>query len=429
MLDAGFVAPRTRLETAIADIWKELLGVERVGVEDDFFELGGESLSAVRMLAALEDLLLVGVSFSDFLDAPSVAGVAGAVHRARQAVAPAPEPASEAPLAPGGPSALPGGAPCTFAQERLWFVDRLDGPSGAYNEVRGARIRGALDVAALQQSLRDVADRHAALRVTFADPDGVPVQMVAPVSELTLSHIDLRAEGDPEAALQRAAQERATEPFDLERGPLIRAYLMRMGEEDRVLQLVIHHAVSDGWSHVILLRELSECYAARTAGARAELPAPRAQYPDYARRQRAELVGAALEDAVAPWVQRLAGAPAELRLRGGRPRLAVPSYRGATHIVPVPAGEAAAARAFARETRTTPFATMLAAYYVLLHRRSGQDDIVVGATTSGRGSRRARGRHRAVRLHGRAALRAVGLPELSRARRACPRRRNVGCGP
>ncbi len=380
-MDGAFVAPRTRLETAIAGIWHELLGVEQVGVEDDFFELGGESLAAVRMLAALEELLLVQVSFADFLDAPTIAGLAAAVAHARQSGQdPVPPVATAA--AAGTASAT---APCTFAQERLWFVDRLDGPSGSYNEVRGARIRGALDTGALQRALQSVVARHAALRTTLAAPDGEPRQIVGPEAEVELVALEL-AHGGDEAELHRLTTDLATEPFDLEQGPLIRAYLIELAADDHVLELVIHHAVSDGWSHVVFLRELGQCYDALSCGAEPALPEPRVQYPDYARRQREWLRGAELEAAVAPWVERLAGAPPALGLPTDHPRPSAPSHRGATHVVTVPAQDAAAARAFARATRATPFATMLTVYYLLLAQRSGQDDIVVGATTSGRGN-------------------------------------------
>ena len=384
MLDGASAAPRTRMETAVAGIWQELLGVAQVGTEQDFFELGGESLTAVRMLAAVEELLLAQVSFADFLDSPTVSGLTAAIEASRRE-APASTLVAPAAASASASASASATSPCSFAQERLWFVDRLDGSNGAYNEVRGARIRGALDAAALERALVAVASRHDALRTVFSDIDGVPVQVVSPEPEIGLDRHSVRGEQEAEDALQALAQTLATEPFDLERGPLIRAHLIEVGDADHVLQLVIHHAVSDGWSHVVLLRELGELYAGFARGEVAHLAAPRAQYPEHARRQRAQLSGEALEAAVAPWVQRLAGAPATHSLPTDRPRLATPSYRGAAHVVAVPAPSASAARAFARETRTTTFATMLAAYYVLLHRHSDAGDLVVGATTSGRG--------------------------------------------
>jgi amino acid adenylation domain-containing protein len=378
--DGAFTAPRNRIEIAIAGIWCELLGAERVGVDEDFFELGGDSLSAVRMLADVDELLLAQVSFADFLDTATVAAVAEAVlaTRRRQSPDPAPPAAQEQPAEPT--------APCTFAQERLWFVDRLDGATSAYNEIRGARIRGPLDVVALERGLGELVRRHAALRTSFAVDDGAPVQVIGPHADLELERIDLRGEDDPERELERRAHELASRPFDLERAPLVRAYLLAVAEQDHVFQLVLHHSISDGWSHVVLLRELGELYRAYSRGEEPSLPQPGVQYPEFARRQRGELVGEALLQEVAPWLERLAASPASLELPADRPRPPAPTYRGATHVVPIPSQIATSAQGFARKAKVTLFATMLAAYYVLLHRYSSQDDIVLGATSAGRGT-------------------------------------------
>ncbi len=380
MSENALAAPHSRLQRALANIWEELLGVEQVAPEADFFALGGDSLGAVRMLAAVEELLLVQVSFLDFIDAPTLEALALAVEtlRAQPDAGAQTSPAAQA-SAPPGAAAATGPAPLSFAQQRLWFVDRLDGANAAYNEVRGARIRGPLDTAALERALNDVAARHEALRTTFSDSDGEPVQLVAAAPEVPLQHLSATAED-----LERVAVELASVPFDLERGPLIRAQLIAIGPEDHALQIVLHHAICDGWSHEVLLRELGELYEAHAAGRPAALPAPRAQYSAFARAERAELSGEALQAAVDPWVERLRGAPAEIALPADRPRPSVPSYRGTAYEIAVPAELASGVRAFARETRTTPFATMVAAYYLLLARLSGQHDIVIGATTSGR---------------------------------------------
>ncbi len=380
------VPPRTRLETAIAGIWSELLGTERLSVDDDFFQLGGESLTAVQMLAALDELLFVQVDFAEFLEMPTIEALAEAVQRDRQGPAdpaarwPGPEPAK---VADAGHTAS---APCSFAQERLWFVDRLDGATAAYNETRGARIRGEIDADSLEHALQDIVRRHAALRTSFGTTDGVPVQLIAPEPELYLQQLDLRRHADPEAEVRRVAQELASCPFDLERGPLLRAYLLRVGDEDHVFHLVLHHSISDGFSHVVLLRELAELYRAHSRGEQPVLPEPRMQYPAFAERQRSSLGPEALEARVAPWLERLRGAPTTIDLPTDRPRPEWPSYRGACHQVELADSTTAAVRAFARETKATTYATMLATYCVLLHRYSSQEDIVVGATTAGRGA-------------------------------------------
>jgi amino acid adenylation domain-containing protein len=373
---------RTRLQTAIANIWKEILGVDDVDGEADFFELGGDSLAAVRMLAAVDDLLLAQISFIDFLDGPTVDALAGAVLDAREA----PAATDPVPVASGatdeGPA--PGHPPASFAQERLWFLQQLEGATDAYNMPIGARLRRPIDADALERALQEIVRRHAALRTTFAAEDGHAVQVVAGEGRVALEQVDLRGEPDPEAEAQRLVDVLTGAPLELDQGPLMRALLARIGDEEYVLELVFHHIVCDGWSHVVVLRELGTLYEAHARGEQPSLSDPRIQYPDYAVAQRARLEGAALDAAVDPWLERLAGAPVALDLPTDRPRPQLPSYRGATYRMRLPSALSAAVRSFARSARATPFATLLAAYYVLLHRHSGQEDIVIGATTSGR---------------------------------------------
>src|SRR5581483_8985630 len=191
------VRTASRLEAAIARLWREILQVDEVGLDDDFFTLGGDSLRAVEMLAAVDDLLLTPVDFPDFLDAPTVAGLAVAVERAR----------AEA-LATAAPAEQPTGlAPATFAQERLWFLDQLNGPTGAYNMPLGTRIRGPLDREALESALREIVRRHNALRTTFGSSDGAPVLLVSEEPALEFEHRDLSGETDPVAAAQQAVDE------------------------------------------------------------------------------------------------------------------------------------------------------------------------------------------------------------------------------
>ncbi len=370
---------RARLESAIAGIWSEIIGVPRVEIDEDFFELGGDSLAAVRMLAAVEDRLLAQVSFTDFLDGPTVSALVSIVQEARE------PPAHQEPLAPPQDPALPvAERPLSYAQERLWFLEQLEGATSAYNMPIGARLRGAIDVAALERSLHEIVHRHAALRTTFASHAGDAVAIEAAEGAVELELADVRERGEPEAEAQRLVDALTDTVLALERGPLMRALLVRIADEEHILELVFHHIVCDGWSQVVALRELGALYRAYSRGEDPDLPAPRIQYPDYARRQRGGLRGQALEDAVAPWLVRLAGAPAALELPTDRPRPQVPSYRGSTHRIRLSEPTAAAVRSFARAARATPYATLLAAYYVLLHRYSGQEDIVVGATTSGR---------------------------------------------
>jgi amino acid adenylation domain-containing protein len=380
-------APRDSLQTAIAKMWADVLGLEDVPVDADFFELGGDSLAAVRMLAALEDEFLVPVNFVDFLDGPTVAALAAVLEiagaRELEPELPAAPAASPAPAAPA-PEVATGHALLSFAQERLWFLDQLGGSTEAYNMPIGTRITGLLDAGALDRAFTELVARHQALRTTFAAEEGHPVQVVAATGAAALERVDLRGEADPAAAAQARVDELASAPLTLATGPLVRGLLLRIADDEHVLELVFHHIICDGWSHAVVFRELAALYAAYAGGEASALPPPRIQFPDAARSERARLDATAIDGLVAPWLERLAGAPDVLELPTDRPRPQVQTYRGATYRVRLSADTAAAVRRFARARRATPFATLLAVYYVLLARHSGQDDVIVGATTSGR---------------------------------------------
>jgi amino acid adenylation domain-containing protein len=366
--------PNSPLESAIAQIWSDVLQVGEVTVNEDFFELGGDSLQAVRMLATVEDVLGSPVSFTDFIEAPTVAQLARELDRVDRAPRPPQAPVEHVEN---------GRAPCSFGQERLWFVEQLTGGKAVYNLPLARRLRGKIDEDALERSLQTIVGRHAALRTSFEAEDGRPQQVVARHVVLTLDRRDLRLEDDPESEAQRLTDEAASVPFDLERPPLARASLFRVADEDYVLLLVFHHIVCDGWSHVVVFEELGALYRAEATGEASELPQPRIQYDAYASHQQADPDSEALEEKVAHWTERLEGMPMALDLATDRPRPAVPSYEGATHRTPL--SHADAIRAFSRSAGATPFATLLSVFDLLLFRYTGQETIAVGATTSGRG--------------------------------------------
>jgi amino acid adenylation domain-containing protein len=382
--DAGgvLVPSEDSIAAAIATVWCEVLETEAVGTEVDFFELGGNSLAAVRMLAALEEQMSVQVSFVDFLEGPTVQALASAVAReiSDHGDAPSASPSSILAREDGAEEDVR----LSFAQERLWFLEQMGGSSAAYNMPIGARLHGAVDVDAMKRALHEVVSRHEALRTTFATRDGRAVAVRAPDGEVELELLDLRGEPEPELEAQRIVAELASRPFDLERGPLMRAALLRLAEEEHVLELVFHHIICDGCSQTVVMSELGALYEAYRGGGQVELNEPRTQYLDFARSQRAALEVQGLDAVTAPWLERLAGAPEALELPSDRPRPATPTYAGATYRMPLAPATTAAVREFAREAKATPFATLLSAYYALLYRHGGQDDIVIGATTAGR---------------------------------------------
>jgi len=379
-VEAGeaYRAPRTPVEEALAGIWAGVLGAARVGVRDDFFALGGHSLLATRVVSRVREAFGVELPLRDVFEAPTVGGLAERVEALRRAGVPR--------LAPVAPADRSRPLPLSFAQERLWFLDRMQPDSAFYNIPVPLRLQGPLDTAALERALDEVVRRHEALRTTLREVDGTPVQVIASAHAFTLPVEDLSGlEGaEREAEVRRREADEAARPFDLSEGPLFRAGLLRLAPDDHVLLLCVHHAVSDGWSMGVLFRELAALYGAYRDGGESPLPALPVQYADHAAWQREQLRGETLERHLSWWKERLAGAPALLELPTDHPRPAVQTYRGACEPVHLPAGLHERLAGVAREEGATLFMVLLGAFQVLLSKYAGTDDVVVGTTIAGR---------------------------------------------
>ncbi|HEX9941608.1 MAG TPA: condensation domain-containing protein, partial [Thermoanaerobaculia bacterium] len=280
-----------------------------------------------------------------------------------------------------------GPARLSFGQQRLWFLHQLDPASPAYNLMEAVHLRGDLDALALQRALAEVVRRHDALRTTFPATDGQPVQAVPPAGEArALSRADLAVlpEAARAAETARLASALRLQPFDLARGPLFAPLLLRLDAAEHVLMLRMHHAVSDGWSMGLLVRELTTLYAAFVAGLPSPLPELPIQYPDFAEWQWGHLQGEVLESHLRFWRERLAGAPTALELPTDRPRPPVQTFHGRREPVAVPAVTAAALREVARACAATPFMALVAALGTLLLRSTGQEDLLIGTPVAGR---------------------------------------------
>ncbi|HEU4559378.1 MAG TPA: condensation domain-containing protein, partial [Longimicrobium sp.] len=376
--DEAYVAPRTPTEEVLAGIWAEVLRLERVGVEESFFEMGGHSLLATRMVSRIRAVFGVEVPLRALFEGPTVAELAVRVEEMRRAELPV--------LPPVVPAGRTGALPLSFAQERLWFLDRLDPGSATYNIPVALRLSGALDGAALERALGEIVRRHEALRTTFGEADGSPVQVVAPFVGFALPVEELSGLGDAdrEASVRRRAGEEARRAFDLSAGPLFRAVLLRLGEEDHALLLSMHHVVSDGWSMGVLFRELSALYEAYRDGRESPLRELPVQYADYAVWQREQLEGEVLDRQLSYWRERLAGAPELLELPTDRPRPAVRTHRGATVSTELSAQVLERLEALGRSEGATLYMTLLSAFQVLLSKYSGSEDVVVGSSIAGR---------------------------------------------
>ncbi|MEU2060470.1 non-ribosomal peptide synthase/polyketide synthase [Streptomyces sp. NPDC013455] len=375
---SGRVAPRSAQERALAAIWADVLGVDAVGVTDDFFDLGGESILAARALSRIREELGVRLTVRDVFTARTIAALAPLLG----------DPSAAAPPEPIPPAPRADTLPLSSAQRRLWYLDDLTAGGTEYNTGVSLRLRGALDPEALRRSLHRLAARHASLRTTFTTADGQGAQRVAARPDLPLRTADLTAVPDTRRA--EAAEALLTEelgrPFDLAAGPLTRALLVRLAAEDHLLLLAQHHIVTDGWSVGILTRELAALYHAETTGEPDGLPQTVVQYPDFAVWERRQRAGAADTADLAYWKRHLTGLQ-QLELPTDRPRPAVRTTAGAAHRHTLPADLVTRLRQLAAGRGTTLFTLFAGASALLFARYSGQRDIAFGTVTNGRGRR------------------------------------------
>ena len=310
-----------RWKRLLAAIWAEVLKLDRVGVHDNFFAIGGHSLLATQAISRIRHAFDVELPLRTLFEAPTVVQLAARIEQAQRDAAGVAAPAIVAVPRDGALS-------LSFAQQRLWFLHQLEPESAFYNMPGAVRLEGRLDVAALRRSLNEVVRRHEALRTHFASIDGAPVQVIAPVLELALAVTDLSGwpATERDARAEGEARIEAETPFDLARGPLIRARLLRLGAEEHIALVTMHHIVSDGWSIGVLIDEVAALYAAYVEGRPSPLPELAVQYADYAHWQRQWLAGEVLDEQLAYWKEQLSGAPTLLALPTDRPRPAVQSY-------------------------------------------------------------------------------------------------------
>ncbi|ARG77327.1 hypothetical protein B1T51_25895, partial [Mycobacterium kansasii] len=366
------------MEAVLAGIYAQVLGLDQVGVDDSFFDLGGGSLLAMRVIAALNDALDVGLSVRALFEAPTVAGLASWVGGAARR---------------GGPlvaGVRPAVVPLSFAQSRLWFIDQVQGPSPVYHMAWAVRLRGRLDVAALGAAWADVVGRHESLRTVFSAVAGVPQQVVVPVERVRLGWRVVDAGGWTAGRVGQAVAAVVGRCFDLATEIPVRVQLLVVGEREYVLVVVVHHIAADGWSVAALAADLSVAYASRCGG-RAPRWAPLAvQYVDYTLWQRANLgelsdSGSAIAAQLVFWEKALAGMPERLELPTDRPYPQVADYRGDQVVVVWSAELQQRVARVAREHRASSFMVVQAALSVLLSQLCASSDVAVGVAGGGRG--------------------------------------------
>ncbi|MGH3381787.1 MAG: amino acid adenylation domain-containing protein [Actinoallomurus sp.] len=367
---AAYVAPRDPVEQAIADIWAEVLGVPRVGIDDGFFDLGGHSLLATMAISRIARRLDREVELRTLFEKPRIRDFA-------------PEVAASGGV--GGGWIVPVGRGGTlvpsFAQERLWFLDRLSESGGEYQLWNTWRVRGELDRGAWQGALDDVAARHEVLRTALVEVGGRPMQRIA--AQMSVP-VDWHETPEDLARVRQEAARFVAFPFDLSRAPLVRCGVWRLNDGDLLVAMAFHHVVSDGWSAAVFAADLTACYEARINGVPAALPEIPVQYADFAAWQREWLTGDTLDRRLGYWRETLDGVTA-LDLPADHPRPAVRTAHGGTVRVDLPAGLAADLEALGRANDATLFMVLLAAAQVVLARWSGRDDVTVGTPIAGRG--------------------------------------------
>ncbi|MCA3931535.1 non-ribosomal peptide synthetase, partial [Burkholderia sp.] len=363
--------PRDARERALAEIWEELLGGERIGRRYDFFERGGHSLLATRMIGRLRAQHGWRVALTDVFATPCLADLAQKLVQDVVDVDPQ--------------AAWTGNdGPLSFSQRRLWFLEKLGSGTVAYHEQRAYRLCGEVDVAALRTAIGAVMARHDALRTGFEEYDGEPRQRIVPDVDDPLLLEDLRADPDPVAAAQALLEWAGRQAFDLGRPPLMRVQLLRLGADEWWLAFTVHHIVIDGWSMGLITRELSDFYARARAGEQISADATALRFLDVARQEHEKTLSADFQARVRDYATRLAGVPPLLDLPTDRPRTNARSTEAGVVPLVLPAALDAQLRAYCRRQRTTPYMMLMAAYCATLHRYTGQPDLCVGTAMANR---------------------------------------------
>ncbi len=374
-----YTAARSPEEEFLADVWSQLLRVERPSIHDNFFSLGGHSLMAAQVIARVRQTLGVELPLRSMFEAPTIARFVELIEierRARTGIV----------VPPLTRVSREGQMPLSYAQQRLWFIDQLEPGSPLYNISAMYRMRGPLNVSALERTINEIVRRHESLRTTFGNVDGKPVVLITPQLTVPLPITDVSGANveQREDSLKRLSLAEAATAFDLATGPLVRARLLRMAVDDHALLFVVHHIVGDGWSGSLIAGELAALYEAFAHERPPSLPELEIQYADFAVWQREWMQDDVRDRQVKYWRSQLMGAPAVLELPTDRPREAVQSHRGdvRSHLI----GSELVGRLtiMSQNEGATLFMSLLAGFQLMLSRYSGQEDIVVGSSIAGR---------------------------------------------
>jgi amino acid adenylation domain-containing protein/thioester reductase-like protein len=376
--EQDFVLPRTAVEEVLTKIWQEVLNLQHISVHDNFFEMGGHSLLATQVTSRIRDTYQFDIPLRRLFDAPTVEDLAESIevqlkqHQEWRTWALAPVTRNQ-------------NLPLSFAQQRLWFLEQLLPDSPLYNFPQSFRLFGRVNVKALEQSINEIVRRHEVLRTTFASLNGQSVQIIAPAVSVPIHLVDLRclSELEKDIEIQRLRIEEFQQPFNIDRGPLLRATLIQIDAEESLLLLSIHHIIFDGWSVGVLFRELTLLYQSFANGLPSPLGELNIQYADFAVWQQQWLQGKVISEQLSYWKQQLADLPI-LQLPSHRPRPAIQTYRGARQPLAFSKSLSQAVIRFSQQEGCTLFMTLLAAFQTLLYRYTSSEDIPVGSLIANR---------------------------------------------
>ena len=374
-----YEAPRGEIETAVAEIWRELLGVERVGRHDQFFELGGHSLLAVRLISRIRNVFGKDISLKTLLAKPSIANIAAAIADTATEVTPLPNTAL-----PPRPEQIP----LSFEQERMWPIiqQEIEGRAPAFNTYSCWRLTGKLNIAALGDSFQRLMERHEILRTGFPLANEFRIQAIAPNATVDLQTVGLHTEAEPQHAeeLKTVIQKIVSRPFDLAKGPVWRLALLQLRADHHLLVVCLNHMIADHQSLKLIIDEFCLLYRARVSGQRRSLPVLSMQYADYTCWQRARLTPGRLKEKLHYWQQLLAAPPPPLNLAAEKTRTEGISFPCGVERLAFGGKLTRALKALARQTGTTLFSALFAVYVSFLYSRSGAEDMVVGVPTNRR---------------------------------------------
>jgi natural product biosynthesis luciferase-like monooxygenase protein/amino acid adenylation domain-containing protein len=381
----NFVAPRTPTEQQIADIFAAVLKIEQVGIYNNFFELGGHSLLATQIISRFRETFQIELPLETIFKSPNVADLDVIIQEWLNNNSGTDSPLNQ-PLPPVVALPRDSSLPLSWGQERLWFLDQLEGSRAAYNIPMAIQLQGDLNIQALERAFQEIVHRHEILRTHFATVDGQPIQVIATASNFGLIQDSLKISSGDKLAIeikQRLIQEAQT-PFDLTQSPLIRALLLHTGENNYILLVTIHHIVSDGWSIRVMVNELSRLYTAFVQGLPSPLPPLTIQYADFVQWQRQWLQGDILERQLTYWKTYLLGAPPVLELPTDYPRAGVQTFRGSQQSFQLSGELIHQLKQLTQTTDTTLFMVLCSTFLILLNRYSGQDDMIVGTVMANR---------------------------------------------